>query len=116
MATGFQAGLREVAAATSALCTVDGEAGELRFRGYDIGDLTSRASYEEVTALLWDGELPGRSALEAFTCRLARDRASPEQVLAALSSFPPAAHPVEALRAALSVHAPRRPPASPSVR
>ncbi len=104
MAGGFQAGLREVTAATSAICTVDGEAGELRFRGYDIADLSTEASYEEVVALLWDGALPNRAALQRLTEALAAHRATPQPVLDAMRDYPPSIHPVEALRAALSVH------------
>jgi citrate synthase len=105
MVSGFQAGLRDVTAAASAICTVDGSAGRLWFRGYDIADLCAHASYEETTALLWDGELPNRSALAEFGLRLAAHRAVPESVLDAMRHFPPNAHPVEALRAALATHA-----------
>src|SRR3972149_1434596 len=67
MAVDFKAGLEDVVAANSAICDVDGKAGRLRYRGYDIGDLAERASYEEVTYLLWFGDLPGRDTLQQFS-------------------------------------------------
>ena len=71
MAVDFKAGLEDVVAANSAICDVDGKAGHLRYRGYDIGDLAEHASYEEVTYLLWFGELPGRDTLQQFSRSLA---------------------------------------------
>jgi 2-methylcitrate synthase len=105
MASKFQAGMRDIVATTSSICTVDGEAGKLRFRGYDATDLAAKASYEEVTALLWDGELPNGAALRRLTEALAAERAAPQPVLDAMTHYPPRIHPIEALRAALSVHA-----------
>src|SRR3989442_1427147 len=38
METAWKAGLEDVIAARSAICRVDGEAGRLYYRGYEIGD------------------------------------------------------------------------------
>ena len=105
MAVDFKAGLEDVVAANSAICDVDGKAGRLRYRGYDIGDLAERASYEEVTYLLWFGELPGRDTLQQFSRSLAGQREAPPPVLDAMQRFPHTAHPLEALRSAVSLHA-----------
>ncbi|MGQ0551142.1 MAG: citrate/2-methylcitrate synthase, partial [Armatimonadota bacterium] len=105
MSVSFQAGLRDVIAAASAICTVDGQAGRLRYRGYEIGDLAERASFEEVVHLLWFGELPGREALGRFSGSLAAERAMPVAVLDAMRGYPSRAHPLEALRTAVSHHA-----------
>ncbi len=102
MAVNFQAGLREVLAVNSAICAVDGEAGKLRYRGYDIADLAVGASYEEVTYLLWFGELPRQADLVRFRSELAARRSLPDSVLNGMRAFPRAAHPLEALRTALS--------------
>jgi len=102
MSVSFKAGLRDVIAAASALCTVDGEAGQLTYRGYDIGDLAAHASFEEVVYLLWFGELPGKAALEKFRRDLAAQRTPPEAVLDAMKAYPCGAHPLEALRTAVS--------------
>src|SRR5438034_1197832 len=59
METAWKAGLEDVIAARSAICQVNGEAGRLYYRGYEVGELAGAVSFEEVTALLWFGELPG---------------------------------------------------------
>ena len=84
MAIGFQAGLRDVIAANSAICEVDGAAGRLRYRGYDIADLAAQTTYEEVAHLLWFGELPERNVLERFTRELSVQRALPDPVVEAM--------------------------------
>ncbi len=105
MAVDFRAGLEDVIAASSAICDVDGPAGRLRYRGYDIADLAEHASFEEATYLLWSGDLPTKTGLGEFTRGLARQRAAPPPVLEALQRFPRTAHPLEALRTAVSLHA-----------
>ncbi|HEX4841870.1 MAG TPA: citrate/2-methylcitrate synthase, partial [bacterium] len=75
MAVEFKAGLKDVIAVNSSICTVDGEAGRLIYRGYDIRDLARQATYEEIVHLLWNGELPTRTQLESITRQLAANRA-----------------------------------------
>ena len=58
MGEGWKAGLEDVIAGRSAICRVDGEAGRLYYRGYEIADLVEHARFEEVTHLLWFGDLP----------------------------------------------------------
>ena len=58
METTWKAGLEDVIAARSAITAIDGAKGRLYHRGYEIGDLAARASFEETTYLLWFGELP----------------------------------------------------------
>lgn len=67
-------GLDEVVAAETVLSDVDGVAGRLVLRGYDLEELAGHRSYEEVLALLWDGFAPtdglaaalGQARLAAF--------------------------------------------------
>ncbi len=51
-------GLKNVVVDKTALCLIDGEAGRLVYRGYDIHDLAEQSTFEEVTYLLWYGHLP----------------------------------------------------------
>jgi citrate synthase len=67
-------GLEHVIAAESSLADVDGTAGTLRYCGYDIHDLVDRVSFEEVLALLWDGDLPAGAALTSLQEALAAER------------------------------------------
>ena len=48
----YKDGLEDIIAARSAICRVDGEAGRLYYRGYEIADLVGAASFEETTRLL----------------------------------------------------------------
>jgi citrate synthase len=48
-------GLEGVVAADTVLSEVDGQAGRLVIRGRSLDELAGRASFEEVTRLLWDG-------------------------------------------------------------
>ena len=42
MASGYKDGLEDIIAARSAICRVDGEAGRLYYRGYEIGRASCR--------------------------------------------------------------------------
>src|SRR5712664_4316911 len=103
--TAWTAGLEDVIAARSAICRVDGEAGRLFYRGYEIGELAGVVPFEEVTALLWSGELPAPAEAAAFGARLAAARGLPGPVLAFLERLPRDAHPLDALRTAVSLAA-----------
>jgi len=103
--TAWKAGLEDVIAARSAICRVDGEAGRLFYRGYEIGELAGVVPFEEVTALLWSGELPAPAEAAAFGARLAAARGLPGPVLALLERLPRDAHPLDALRTAVSLAA-----------
>lgn len=103
MAVEFKAGLKDVVAVNSGITTVDGERGQLAYRGYDIRDLATQASYEEIVWLLWHGELPTAAQLTDFARALSNARPLPAPVLASMRTYPRSAHPLEALRTAVSV-------------
>src|SRR5262245_18414062 len=103
--SAWKAGLEDVVAARSAITAIDGQAGELRYRGYEIGELAGARSFEAVTHLLWHGELPDRPAEAAFRARLSAARGLPAEVVTLLRSLPPDAHPLDALRTAVSLDA-----------
>src|SRR6478672_12347874 len=81
-------GLEDVVAASSAICYLDGERGVLAYRGYDIHDLATQATFEEVCYLLWHGRLPNRSELGSVQSELAAARALPEGVLRLMRTLP----------------------------
>ena len=96
-------GLEDVVVGDSAICFIDGQKGRLIYRGYDIGELVSRASYEEVAYLLWYGALPNRTQLEDWIAKLAAEREIPPQVIQAIQQFPRDASTMAALRTAVSL-------------
>ena len=105
METDWKAGLEDVIAARSGICTIDGAAGRLYYRGYEIGELAGHASFEDVTWLLWHGELPAPADSRTFAARLDGARGLPAPVLALLRSLPRDCHPLDALRTAVSLAA-----------
>ena len=105
MATAYKDGLEDIIAARSAICRVDGEAGRLYYRGYEIADLVGAASFEDTTRLLWFGELPSAAERAEFGARLAETRPLPPPVLDLLRRLPRACHPLDALRTAVSLAA-----------
>ncbi len=105
MDTARKAGLEDVLAARSSITSVDGQAGRLFYRGYEIGELAGVVPFEEVTALLWFGELPAPAEAALFRARLEAARGLPAPVLAVLEGLPRDAHPLDALRTAVSLAA-----------
>jgi len=105
MDTTWKAGLEDVIAARSGICAVDGEAGRLFYRGYEIGDLAGAVPFESVTRLLWFGELPAPAEAAAFAQAMAGARSLPAPILALLRSLPRDMHPLDALRTAVSFDA-----------
>jgi citrate synthase len=81
MDTQIREGLEGVVAATTRLSSVDGEAGVLLLAGFPVEEIAPRASFEEMTWLLWNGGLPTAGELEAFRRRLANRRALPAAAL-----------------------------------
>ena len=104
-AAAYKDGLEDIIAARSAICRVDGEAGRLYYRGYEIADLVGAASFEDTTRLLWFGELPSPAERAEFAARLAETRPLPPPVLDLLRRLPRECHPLDALRTAVSLAA-----------
>ncbi len=95
-------GLEGVVALDSQISSIDGKAGELIYRGYDIHDLAERASFEEVAYLLWNGTLPDEEGLEELNELLRAERDLPPTVVDLLAKTPDTANPMATLRTAVS--------------
>jgi 2-methylcitrate synthase len=90
-------------AGNTALCTVGRSGNDLHYRGYDIKDLATKSSFEEVAHLLVHGTLPTTSQLAAYRTKLKRLRGLPVIVAEALELVPANAHPMDVLRTGCSV-------------
>lgn len=96
-------GLEGVVFDASTISSIDGQKGELLYRGYDIRELADHASFEEVTYLLWHDDLPNRSQLEAFRADIAQNFAVPGAVFDMFRSLPDTIDPMHAIRTAVSL-------------
>lgn len=96
-------GLADVVAASTALSDIDGLAGRLSYRGYDIHELAGRISFEECVHLLQRAVLPATSQLSALVDQLSVGRALGSTVAAAIPAVAARAAPMEALRTLVSL-------------
>ena len=96
------AGLEGVVAAKSEICYIDGQAGRLVYRGYEIADLVENASFEETAYLLWNGKLPNRAELMSLRQQLGAASVLPPHVGFILRALPAETQPMDALRTAAS--------------
>ncbi|MFI6320653.1 citrate/2-methylcitrate synthase [Nonomuraea sp. NPDC050556] len=96
-------GLADVVAASTALSDIDGKAGRLFYRGYDIHDLAGRATFEETAHLLQRGKLPTRQELADYGAELVRGRELGALVSANIAEIAEKQKPMEALRSLVSL-------------
>ena len=100
-----QTGLRGVVVGDTKISYVDGERGELVYRGIDIHELANASTFEEVAYLLWFGALPSQAHLQAFKVDLSKRRALPAPLIRILREIPDAATPMDVLRTSVSAMA-----------
>src|SRR5579862_7060847 len=87
-------GLEGVVVATTQISHVFGNEGRLVYRGYDIGQLAGKATYEEVCYLLWKGKLPNRAELVQLNGQMRTQREVPN-LEALLRTLPTTADPMD---------------------
>src|SRR6187549_742043 len=87
-------GLKGVNFDRSAVCDIDGRAGELRYRGYSIHDLAERSTFEETCHLLFHGELPRAAELADLADKLKQARTLPPEIHAVIRTVR-AGHPMD---------------------
>lgn len=95
-------GLAGVVVDTTAVSKVNPETNSLLYRGYPVQELAATASFEEVTWLLWHGELPTAMQLAHFTDQERAARTLPAAVRTVIDNLPLTAHPMDVLRTAVS--------------
>ncbi len=97
-----QRGIENVVADWTKVSFVDGEKGQLYYRGIDIAELAAHATFEECVGLLLCGNLPVASQLTALNWKLRQLSTPPDTVLRILKELPRKADPLAALQVALS--------------
>src|SRR6266571_4749291 len=96
-------GLADVVAASTALSDIDGSAGRLFYRGYDINELAGSAIFEETAYLLQRGSPPSRGELAGYRGEIAAGRALGKLVTTSLPEIARSQEPMEALRSLVSL-------------
>jgi len=101
--TEYSPGLEGVVAAQTAISEVDGANGRLIYRGgYLIEDLAPAVSFEETAYLLWNGELPNKSQLDALRQEMAAARKLKDSTRSVITSLEYDTDPMDVLRTAVS--------------
>jgi citrate synthase len=96
-------GLADVVAASTALSDIDGRAGRLSYRGYDINQLAGAATFEEIAYLLQRGGPAGAGELASYRAELASGRALGPLVSASVAAVSRGQQPMAALRSLVSL-------------
>ncbi|PQA85591.1 bifunctional 2-methylcitrate synthase/citrate synthase [Hyphococcus luteus] len=97
-----QYGLAGVYADDTAISKVMPEINSLTYRGYKVQDLATQCRFEETAYLIWNGELPTQSQLDAFNAAEKKERGLSGDLYKVMGLFNPKAHPMDTLRTAIS--------------
>ncbi|MGH7738805.1 MAG: citrate/2-methylcitrate synthase, partial [bacterium] len=95
-----EAGLEGIVATSTSICSI--ENGVLSYRGYNIDELAEKASFAEVTYLLFYGSLPKKNQLDQLSAQVADQGRLPAALFSLLRQFPMNSSPMEWLRTAIS--------------
>ncbi len=93
----YDPGFMSTAACSSAITYIDGDKGELLYRGYPIEDLAVNCDFLEVCHLLLYGELPDAMQKEDFAGRVIKHTMVNEQMQFFMRGFRRDAHPMAVL-------------------
>ena len=96
-------GLADIVAASTALSDIDGRAGRLSYRGYDIHQLAGTATFEEIAYLLQRGAAPAQAQLDDFQAEVAGGRVLGKLVQSSLAEVAGSQEPMEAMRTLVSL-------------
>jgi citrate synthase len=96
----YSPGLEGVIAGETAISTV---VGGLSYRGFPVGELSKKATFDEVAYLLLHGRLPTTQQLAEFQQRLVAARHLPEPLRVLFREVPADASAMDVLRSAVSI-------------
>ena len=95
-------GYKNTGSCQSAITFLNGEKGELRYRGYSIDELAEKASFLEVAYLLIFGEFPTATQIQQFESDIQKESILDDKLVQIIDSFPSSAHPMGVLASATS--------------
>lgn len=93
----FDVGYTSTASCESTITFIDGEKGELRYRGIAIEELAENHTYLETCYLLLYGVLPTKEQLLSFDLELRHRSFIDENLKTLIGAFPDSAHPMSIL-------------------
>lgn len=76
----LQKGLKGVVAVQTKIASVDGEKGELKYRGLSVDQAVAGKTFEETAFFLWNGAWPENDELRLFEEQLKKQRILPDHV------------------------------------
>ena len=90
----YDSGFLSTASCKSRITFIDGDKGELLYRGYPIEQLAEKCTFLEVAYLLRNGELPSAAQKEAFESNIRRHTLVHDQLTRFYNGFRRDAHPM----------------------
>lgn len=103
-------GFKNTGSTRSEITFMDGDKGELYYRGYAIEDLAENSNFTEVMYLLLNGDLPTQEEFTKFENSLKKSNFVADEMKKLLDAFPRSAHPMgvlSSLTSALTAFNPR---------
>ena len=95
-------GLDGVVVDNTSISEVTSETSSLTYRGYRAQDLADKCTFLEVAYLLWNGDLPTRTAIGRFRQDRARPPLTRPALVNALQTVPKQSHPMDIVRTGVS--------------
>lgn len=96
----YQKGLKDVVAVHTKIASVDGDIGELRYRGILVDKLVATKSFEELATFIWTGEIDA-----AKDSKMNHYRELPSHIKAVIDVLPKEVSLMDAMRTAISAFA-----------
>ncbi|MBL8394421.1 MAG: citrate (Si)-synthase [Candidatus Accumulibacter sp.] len=93
----YDSGYLSTASCRSTVTFIDGDKGELLYRGYPIEQLAEQCNFLEVAYLLWHGELPNAGQKAKFETNIKEHTMVHEQLVKFYQGFRRDAHPMAVL-------------------
>jgi citrate synthase len=93
----YDSGFLSTASCKSRITFIDGDVGQLLYRGYPIEQLAEQCNFLEVAYLLWHGELPSAAEKTKFELNIKEHTMVHEQLVKFYQGFRRDAHPMAVL-------------------
>ncbi|WP_025783642.1 citrate synthase/methylcitrate synthase [Sporosarcina sp. D27] len=100
----FKKGLKDIVAVHTHIADVDGDNGQLYYRGKEIGKLVPEHSFEEMTYFLLFGQFPNKTELISFQQKMVEGRKLPNYIKEIIDALPHGISLMDAMRTVISAY------------